>query len=84
MNYKHWAIIVGLFVGAILFSITLIFLDNYEVKQKLMYDNCCDGSACTDTHYDSQTNICHLMNCENNPTVLDKSGCRYIGKNVTK
>ncbi len=52
------------------------------IEQSNMYLQCCNGTPCTDTYYDIETNLCHLTLCENNP-MFNQDDCTYEGANIT-
>jgi hypothetical protein len=64
----------------------IIFKKNAEnMNLWVMYENCCNGSECTDTYYDPEDNTCHLVLCEGlfNAKTSIYGSCVYAGANKT-
>ena len=68
---------------AIILLIVGVLVSSPIIKDANMYLQCCNGKACTDTYYIMKDNQCHLVGCEINALIKDKSTCVYDGANIT-
>jgi hypothetical protein len=72
-------VVAGLIIGLGV----VIFEKNAEnINLWVMYENCCNGSVCTDTYYNAEDNTCHFVLCEHGKWIGFKD-CVYAGANKT-
>jgi hypothetical protein len=87
-GHNLWKDIMGsLIITMLIIGLgVIIFKKNIEnVNLTLMYDNCCNGSECTDTYYTPEDNTCHLVLCEGlfHAEHSIYGNCTYAGANLT-
>jgi hypothetical protein len=65
-----------------------LVLGGWISLQRMQEDNtyiqCCGGSACSDTYYTYEDNLCHLVMCERMKAIqFTKDNCTYPGANIS-
>jgi len=79
---KIITIIWGLIVIMIVLFGFCICLD--MMQENNTYIQCCGGSACSDTYYTYEDNLCHLTMCEKMKVIyFTKDNCTYPGANIS-
>jgi len=75
----YFGIVCVLIVITIMLIVGLFILNN--LKETLVYLECCNGNTCTDTYYTQEDNLCHLTMCENYP-LFNNGNCTYEGVGI--
>lgn len=66
--------------GVLLIVFLILSLLSNQLTTSIAYEECCNGSICSDTYYTYKDNLCHLSLCEQS---LLTSNCTYEGANHT-